>query len=658
MSTIVWSTPSNLGNQTQGVSIAPINLTATSVIGGALTYRVISGQLPSGLSLSAAGQLTGTPIANQSYKFVVRATRTTSNSVIVSDQTFTLTVVGHPPVAAATVVIPDQYDVTNFSHQLTATDMDTTDKLTYRLVQGNLPRSLTLSSTGLISGAIVIQPPANYVFTVEITDGTYRINQQVHLTIKNRASDTTVAPIIINQDSNIGTFRVDDQFSYKIIGSLDGKANTKGLTYSIISGTLPPGLTLRADSGWIDGFLSAGSYAPNSKVTYTFAVKATNTGVDSTPKTFSITIDTISDNAEGRNWHVDSELGSIFLGQVSKFDVNPQTSRSVTFQLKNSSVLPPNLTFNSDGSITGRVSFFNTLSTVTSPMGVYTFDVEMLNQYNSVIATKKFTIRTLYQAPYDDIYLMAFPRSEQRGLIVEVLNNSQIIPQEAIYRIEDKNFGVVPYFKMLFLSGVKPVHDEQYIATMVRNFQRKVVYIRSFGRAVAKNIVTNVPMYEVIYAVLEDSKQLAPDVIRLRRPNIPKLKADNTQINASYGSIVSADQESIINVYPNSFNNMRQILSTRIEFTTKDSLPEWMTTLQDDGTTVGYSNVVPLVYIRPGHGIEVLNSLVASKQLFNTVPFDVDGLVWDYSDALNSSPSDSNSKYLAFPRTGISEYSK
>jgi hypothetical protein len=65
-----------------------------------------------------------------------------------------------------------------------------------------------------------------------------------------------------------------------------------------------------------------------------------------------------------------------------------------------------------------------------------------------------------------------------------------------------------------------------------------------------------------------------------------------------------------------------------------------------------------LVYIRPGHGIEVLNSLVASKQLFNTVPFDVDGLVWDYSDALNSSPSDSNSKYLAFPRTGISEYSK
>jgi len=635
MSTIVWSTPSNLGNQTQGDPIPTINLTAVSLTGGALTYRVISGQLPPGLSLSTTGQLTGTPIDNQSYKFVVRATRALPNNIVISDRTFSMVVLNRPPVVVPSIVLPDQFDIVNFSYQLTATDVDTGDTLTYRLVQGNLPQSLTLSSTGLISGTIVIQPPANYVFTVEISDGTYRVNQQVQLNIKNRASGTAVAPIIINQDSNIGTFRVDDQFSYKVIGSLDGKANTNGLTYSVVSGTLPPGLTLSADSGWIDGFLSAASYAPNNKITYTFSIKSTNAGVDSAPKTFTITIDTISDNAEGRNWNVESDLGTILLGQVSKFDVNPRTSKSVSFRLKNS-VLPPNLTLAPDGSITGRVSFYKTLSTASSPIGIYDFDVEMLNQYNSVIATKKFTIRTLYQAPYDDIYLIAFPRSEQRGLIVEVLNNNQIIPQEAIYRTEDKNFGVVPDFKMLFLSGLKPVPGEQYIATMVRNFQRKVAYIRSFGKAVAKNIVTNAPMYEVIYAVLEDSKQLAPDVIRLRRPNIPKLKASNTQINASYGSIVSADQDSIINVYPNSFDNMRQRLNNGIEFITKDSLPEWMTTLQDDGTTVGYSNVIPLVYIRPGYGDQVLKNIVASKELFNTVPFDVDGLLWDCFNVVES----------------------
>jgi hypothetical protein len=668
MSTIVWSTPSNLGNLPQGAPIAPINLTAISVIGGALTYRVISGQLPSGLSLSAAGQLTGTPNDNQSYKFVVRATRTMSSSVNVSDQTFTLTVVGHPPVAAATVIIPDQFDVVNFSYQLTATDTDTTDKLTYRLVQGNLPQALTLSSTGLISGPIVTQSPASYSVTVEITDGTYRINQQVQLRIKNRPVGTTVAPIIINPSSDIGLFRVDDQFSYKIIGSLDGKNNQTGLTYSLVSGTIPPGLTLRTDSGWIDGFFSPADFPPYSKVTYTFTVRASNAGVDSIPKTFTLTINTVANSIEDSKWNVNTDLGSIFLGQISKFDVSPRNSKLVTFRFRASADttgLPPNLQIKSDGSITGRVSFFNTLSTATSPVGLYTFDVEMVSPYDIVITKKRFTIRTLYHVAYDNIYLRAFPRLAQRGQIVELLTNRQIVPQEAVYRPEDDNFGIVNNFKILFLSGALPTGAEQYIVAMVTNFKRKVSYIRRFGRAVVKDIVTNAPIYEVIYAVLEDAEQQAPAVIQLRRPNVPKLKVSNTEINASYASIVTADQESIARIYPSSFDNMRQALVNKIDFAIKDSLPEWMSTLQDDGSSIGYSNVIPLIYAHPGYGTAILNNIIAAKQLFNTVPFDVDGLIWEDStlDQNNSqtetSPNTNNkSKYLAFPRTGISKYNK
>jgi hypothetical protein len=670
MSTIVWSTPGNLGNQQQGVLIPTINLSATSVIGGVLTYRVISGQLPSGVSLSTSGQLAGTPTDNQSYKFVVRATRTLPNNIVISDQTFSMTIVGHPPVIAPAITLPDQFDVVNFSYQLTATDIDAGDTLTYRLVQGFLPQSLTLYPTGLISGTIVIQPSANYVFTVEVSDGTYIRNQQVQLTIKNRADGTTVAPIIINRKSNIGTFRVDDQFSYKVIGSLDGKNNTKGLTYSIVSGSLPLGLTLRTDSGWIDGFLSASLYSPNNKITYTFAVQATNAGVSSIPKTFTITINTIIDNDQGRSWDVDSELGSIMLGDVSKFDINPRTSAVVTFRLKPSAgttVLPPNLILTPSGTIVGRVGFFGTLSTPTSPAGVYNFDAEMLNQYNAVIATKNFTIRTLYQLPYDNIYLSAFPRPAQRSLIAGILNDERIVSQQQIYRSEDPNFGVVANFKILFLAGLKPVAADHYIAAMVKNHQRKVAYIKSFDRAVAKDIVTNLPIYEVIYGVLEDTDQLAPEVIRLSDPNIPELKANNTRINASYNSIVSADQESIRKVYPNSFDNMRQVLRNNLEFATKESLPEWMTTLQDNGVTIGYSNVVPLVYVQPGLGSTVLNNIIAARELFDTVPFDIDGLIWD---CIGTNPSDnvappetnpnnnSSSKYLAFPRTGISEYGK
>jgi hypothetical protein len=640
MATIVWSTPGNLGNQQQGTPIPTINLTAISITGGTLTYSVIAGQLPTGLNLSTTGQLTGTPVDNQSYKFVVRATRTLPNNIVVLDQTFSMTIVGHPPVIAPTITLPDQYDVVNFSYQVIATDIDPQSTLQYRLVQGHLPESLTLSSTGLISGPIIIQTPANYVFTVAVSDGTYSVNQTLSLNIINRANGTIVAPIIINRESNIGTFRVDDQFSYKVIGSLDGKTNTKGLTYSIVSGSLPLGLTLRTDSGWIDGFLSASLYSPNNKITYTFAVQATNSGVSGIAKTFTVTINTIIDNDQGRSWNVDSDLGSIMLGDVSKFDINPRTSAIVTFRLKQSAGttgLPPNLILTPSGTIVGRVGFFDVLSTPTSPVGVYNFDAEMLNQYNAVIATKNFTIRTLYQEPYDNIYLSAFPRTTQRSLVAEILNDERIVSQQQIYRSEDPNFGVVANFKILFLAGLKPTAADHYIAAMVQNHQRKVAYIKSFGRAVAKDIVTNLPIYEVIYGVLEDTDQLAPEVIRLRNPNIPELKANNTRINASYNGIVSADQESIRRVYPNSFDNMRQVLRNNLDFATKESLPEWMTTLQDDGVTIGYSNVVPLVYVQPGLGAKVLNNIVATKELFDIVPFDIDGLIWECVNVEESS---------------------
>jgi hypothetical protein len=93
-----------------------------------------------------------------------------------------------------------------------------------------------------------------------------------------------------------------------------------------------------------------------------------------------------------------------------------------------------------------------------------------------------------------------------------------------------------------------------------------------------------------------------------------------------------------------------------------DVLPEWMTTIQADGTAINYANVLPLVYIKPGYGSKVLSNIVASKEFFNTVPFDVDGYVWEsYTQPTvigenEIVTSGITTKYLAFPRTGISNY--
>jgi hypothetical protein len=166
---------------------------------------------------------------------------------------------------------------------------------------------------------------------------------------------------------------------------------------------------------------------------------------------------------------------------------------------------------------------------------------------------------------------------------------------------------------------------------------------------------------------LKDNIQVAPGTVTLKKPNRPKLDASNTKLNSSYASIIGADQSTIDHVYPNSFANMRKNIGDKIDFEVTNVLPEWLTTLQDDGTTLGYSNVVPLVYTQVGRGTAVLNNIVATGESFDTIPFDIDGYVWeDYVAPTNPNAVSVNeittsgitTKYLAFPRTGVTAFTR
>jgi hypothetical protein len=616
--------------------------------------------------MSSTGLLSGTPLGNQSYKFVVRASITQAGITAIADRTFYLNVVGNAPIVNFTVTLPDQYDVVEYSYQVVAVDIDIQDQLTYRIVSGSLPRSLTMSSSGLISGLITRQLSKQFTFTVAVTDGTYTETQNYILTVINRPSTISVAPIILNRAGDIGTFRVEDQFSHKIDGSLDGIKESTGLTYSLVSGTLPPGLSLRSNTGWIDGFLDESNFPPLGKTTYTFSVRVANGSTVGQTKTFSITIDSDAILNALSSWNVPAELGSLRLGSISRFDINPYAAgpaRMFRIKAGTTGVLPPNLLLQSNGLITGRVSFLGTDSTPSNLVGVYTFTAEMINNRGAVIGTKEFTIRTLYQAPYEKIYLQAFPRLPQRKKLTEFLNDSRIIPKSYVYRLEDANFGIVSDFKLLGLTGLRPTDAEYYVAAMVKNHLRKAAYIREFRLAVARDLVTTLPIYEVIYGILEDNKKLAYETVTLQRSSKHPLKINNTVIDASYGGIISADQQSVVKVFPNSFDNMRSAMGRSLAFAATDVLPEWATSLQDDGVTVGYSNVLPLVYVQVGRGEEILDNIAASRELFNLIPFDIDGYVWEdfvqprIIGVNEIATSGLTTKYLAFPRTGLSKYS-
>jgi len=127
------------------------------------TWSLPAGSLPSGLELDAAtGSITGTPTSAGSSTFTVSVTDRTTQS-----DTQELSIAVAPaPLAIATPSLPSGILRVAYSATLQATGGE--PDYAWTRVSGNLPRGLTLSSSGVISGTPTKQ--GTYNFTVRVTD--------------------------------------------------------------------------------------------------------------------------------------------------------------------------------------------------------------------------------------------------------------------------------------------------------------------------------------------------------------------------------------------------------------------------------------------------------------------------------------------------------
>ncbi|MBL8524908.1 MAG: hypothetical protein JNN20_14555, partial [Betaproteobacteria bacterium] len=124
---------------------------------GPITYALNSGSLPTGLTLSSAGAITGTPTIAGTFNGVTRATNVAS-----TNQSFSI-VVTCPTLTVNPVTLPNGLVNTAYSAQ-TLTTSGASGVFTYALTAGALPAGMTLSSAGVLSGT----PTAtgNFNFTV------------------------------------------------------------------------------------------------------------------------------------------------------------------------------------------------------------------------------------------------------------------------------------------------------------------------------------------------------------------------------------------------------------------------------------------------------------------------------------------------------------
>ena len=188
--------PSTLTTATQGVAYS----VQLPVAGGdsskpfAFALNSNSAPLPTGLTLSSSGLLSGTPTRPGPYQLLVDVTQPAGpRSTTFVYLTVNPAQQGQLTISPPTLPNVSMYQV--FSQQLSTAGG--TGTIRYALSSGLLPGGLTLSGTGLISGAVT--STGTYTFTVSATDANGSTGFQQYTMVSTAVPQVPVmqAPCIV-----------------------------------------------------------------------------------------------------------------------------------------------------------------------------------------------------------------------------------------------------------------------------------------------------------------------------------------------------------------------------------------------------------------------------------------------------------------------------
>ena len=417
-------------------------------------------------------------------------------------------------------------------------------------------------------------------------------------------------PVAPTVNATIGTIRSGEYFSFKIIGyDFDGN----NLTYDYVD--LPVGLTGDVDTGWITGTPTLNSTGLS---TYSFAVNVYKTNNPSIVTTnFNFTYNLSNEITDNIIWVTDSNLGTIFNGSISTLSVNAIADTELSYRIT-SGALPANLLILSNGEITGRVADQPTDTLLAqNEQTVFTFTVQAYSPIYSVVqSSKTFTITVLqeYTQPTDTLYIKAAPSIDDRNILASLLDSTTLIPNEMIYRPNDIYFGKASSIIYEHAFGIYASNIDEYLAAVTQNHYWRNITLGEIKTAVAKNSAGEI-IYEVVYSEVIDNL-INPSGISIQqniywpRPidlGLGPWYTSITDIYTSYANVLGQDYYTSLTpgyarlLYPNSLFNMRNRVG-QVVGQVKDStlLPLWMTSQQENGGTLGYTQAWVICYTKPG----------------------------------------------------------
>ena len=228
---------------------------------GSYAWSLASGSLPSGLTLSAAGLISGTPTKATTYSFTVRVTSGTTSVTKALSMTITKALV------VSTTTLATSFVGAAYSASLAAGGG--TGSYIWELESGGLPPGLSLVGAK-ISGTPTTR--GSSTFSVRVTDTAGRMALSGTLTLTVSVPLQIASTALPNAIKGVA-------YSFQLVG--DG--GVAPYAWSRSSGALPSGLTLNTTTGVISG-------TPTVSGTFSYAVKITDKNRKSATRAFTLIV--------------------------------------------------------------------------------------------------------------------------------------------------------------------------------------------------------------------------------------------------------------------------------------------------------------------------------------------------------------------------------
>jgi uncharacterized protein YhjY with autotransporter beta-barrel domain len=258
--------PSSLPNGTQSVAYSQTITTSGGT--GPFSYAVLSGALPTGLSLNAgSGVISGTPSAAGNYNFTVQSTDSTPNT---GSRGYSVTI-GTNSLTVNPTGLPNGSQGVGYSQTVTAGGG--TGPYAFSVTSGALPTGLSLNAG---SGAITGTPSGSGVsnFTIQAMDTVGNIGSRAYA-VNIGTSALIVSPASLPNGSQ--------SIAYSQTVTASGGTGT--YTFAVISGALPSGLSLNGSTGAITG-------TPSGSGLSNFTIRATDGNGNTGSRVYAVNIGT------------------------------------------------------------------------------------------------------------------------------------------------------------------------------------------------------------------------------------------------------------------------------------------------------------------------------------------------------------------------------